>query len=294
MKMHAFRVVPLGAHLLDDVVAWAMTLPLEDRFFLGQNDVRLDQAFIGQRFLRLNFGKARHGHGPGQMSERDIVERIDLEPGRRFGEDTAAIFDRATGFIAIQFNQFGPRARAIEAYLSAADLSMNPSVLRSGFTIAGHYRQDFYDRLRDLAVIKELSVKISLPGATRHDREIGRAMGSVLSAPLPEGAETVTLKIKPGRDRHSSLAPADVASWVSELVEHSGAGLRGGRIVGKLEDRGEDQVIDLIDDQVTAEQSLPPGLGQRMAIEDRWHALERAILAWIANGEVPGPTGQAA
>lgn len=217
MKMHAYRVVQRGQRSLPDVVTAINALPLGDRFFLGVTEPRLDNLAMGRRYVRLNFGRIRTGHGPGQIGIHNPVDPIMLDEGRRFGEDTAAVLDTASGYMSIQYNHYGPRATAIEEYLTAADLELNPGRREYGFTIAPHFRDEFYDRLRRMEVIKELDLTISIPGVRRHDRARGRALGSVLEAPLPDGTETIKLALKPARNRGASLSPEGVAMWVEDL-----------------------------------------------------------------------------
>jgi hypothetical protein len=287
MKIPAYRLVQRGPRSLERVTQQVDALPLTDRFFLGTTEARLENIFPGRRFLKLNFGRIRGGHGPGQMSLSEPVDPISLGAGRRFGEDTAAVLDKDSGYIAVQYNHFGPRAVSLEEYLTAADIDQNPGSGRHGFTIAPHFQDDFYDRLRRMEVIKELDLTISLPGARRHDREVGRALGSVLDAPLPDGTETVKLALKPARHRGASLSPEGVAMWIQDMIQHRGGGLKSGRVVGKEVAGGRSEVIDLIEDQVSMTIDLPPGLGQRVTLEDRWHALEGALRTWLANGDLP-------
>lgn len=287
MKMLAYRLIQQGSTSIVDLAAEIDAIPLASRFFLGANEPRLERHHLGSRFLRMNFGRRRRGHGPGQMGDNSEVSIIDLPTGREFGEDTAAVFDRRTGYLALQYNHFGPRFGAIEEYLTAADRELHAHEEPYGFRLIPHYTQSLYDRIRRLEVIKEVDLTVSLPRYRDSGRQAGAALGAFLANPYPNGTETLKVSVRAGRGRDDSLSPGDVIALVQDAVGMRGSGIRAGRIYGREGADDKVEPINLLEDQVSLTASLPPGLGQRVDIEDRWHALEEAIRTWLTNQDLP-------
>jgi hypothetical protein len=286
MKILAFRLHPLGPTSVRDTAAAVAAMPLQNRFFLGRNDLRLENWFEGQQFICMAFGRARHGHGPGQMGQDVPLSDINLGDGRTFGEDTALVVDKATGFAAIQYNHYGPRARSIEQYLTAADLTFNPGAPQYGFSMGAVLRPDVYDQIRDMAVLKELEFTISLPSLNAAGRPPGRSLLSVVTNPYPEGTETVTMKLKANRARDASIRPDDFFDLVNDLLPHIGGGLKDAKVVGRRGEGEERETIDLVEEQVARSVQLVPGPGQRLAVNDRWQALEDTLRQWLLNRDV--------
>lgn len=105
--------------LLEEVQDW----PLESRLrSINNRDMRLDHVERAANGLwMLDFTVLRFDNGPGRASKHSPLRDFDLQEGEGFGEGTAAIYDSASGYIALQYNHYGARSAAICAYLSTLD-----------------------------------------------------------------------------------------------------------------------------------------------------------------------------
>lgn len=288
MKMLAYRFHPLGNWNVRDLAAAIMDTPLAERSFLGRNDLRLEDWHDGRQFLSLVFGKPRLGHGPGQMSRDAPLADIRLGNGRSFGEDTAVVIEKNSGFAAIQYNHFGPRGRAIGHYLNASLLSLDPESQGIGFSLGAVLSRDVVERIRNMEVIKEVDFTVSLPSLAAADREAGRALGAVVAHPHPAGTETLHITYKAARARDASLRPDDVRSWLEDLLPFANSGLRSAKVTGRAEEGAERETIDLIEEQIAAIAQILPGPAQRLDLNERWQALADALRQWLLNGELQG------
>jgi hypothetical protein len=129
---------------------------------------------------------------------------------------------------APQFNIIitGPRVSAIEKYLFAYDLSLGgvrPAQHgerdedRFGFRFGALLSPNAYARLQQLGVIREIEFAVSVPGAREADLAAGRSLSEVLSAPLPKGVETITIKLKAAARRNSALGRQGVMGIVNDV-----------------------------------------------------------------------------
>lgn len=288
MKILAFRVHQAGTLSLPDLAARILGEPLSERSYLGRNDLRLENSLDGANFLALVFGKPRLGHGPGQMGRDVPLGDITLGQGRNFGEDTAMVVDKASGYAAMQYNHFGPRARSIEQYLSTASFSLTDD-FENGFRIGAVLRRDVVERIRAMDVIKEVDYTVSIPGLVAADRAAGRSLGAAVGNPHPEGTETLRISYRANRARDASLRPDDVRSLLEDLLPFVGSGaLRNAKVVGRMDEGAERETIDLIEEQIAHTVPILPGSGQRLDLNERWTALRDTLRQWLMNDALQG------
>ncbi|WP_157776548.1 DUF6731 family protein [Nitratireductor aquibiodomus] len=122
MKIHAYEAAQKGPRTLEELLRCIHRQPLENRFYLGEEGIRLEDVVERDGLWFADFVAPRGGHGPGKMKRSRPLEGIQLQEDERFGEDTGMVYDPATRYAAVQYNHFGPRIKAIENYLYAADL----------------------------------------------------------------------------------------------------------------------------------------------------------------------------
>lgn len=280
MKILAVQIQQQGNLTLTDLIAEIHALPLADRRFAG-SDLRLDEANLeGDLHTYADFAKARGGHGPGRMSRHAPLTEIDLGEDEFFGEDTGLVFDRPTGRAALQFNQFGPRLRAIEDYINIAARNLGHD--QTSFSFGQCLKPDAYARLAQLGLYKEIDYKISVPGADRAGLAAGRSVGEMLRAPLPGGVETINVTLAASTKRDSSLNPEGVMAIVNDL-QRAGDAVKRAVVKGR-DVNGRRERIDLIEEFLSVEADLRPARGHRYARPDRWISLRNALNAWRAEG----------
>ncbi len=109
MKMHAYQVVVTNGPSAGDLLRRIDETPFEQRIRrTGGGDVRLDDLRVEDGLWLLDCVKHRVGHAPGIASTTARVQGVTLEEGQTFAEETAALYDEATGYMVVQYNHHGP------------------------------------------------------------------------------------------------------------------------------------------------------------------------------------------
>lgn len=293
MKVYAYRIQQRGPRALEDLLERVRRRPLDQRSYQGAESMRLEDARRRNGLWFADFAVPRGGHGPGRMGRNRQIADIRLGEGERFGEDTGFAYDPVTRYLALQYNHSGPREQGIERYLAAADLSFGeipeangPEIDRCGYDLAAVLKPDAYARLRGWGIYKSIEMKISVPGAQRADIAAGRSLGSVLRAPLPDGISTITIGMTATQDREGALGNERMRQIIRDAQQLGGA-LLSAKVRGKRTEADKSDVVDLVNDRVTAEPTLRMGPALRYTQADRWEALGRVLRQWIADGILP-------
>lgn len=246
----------------------------------------------------MDFARERGGHGPGRMGLNEALQEIPLRAGQNFGEDTGIAYDVNSGLAAIQYNHYGPRAESIEEYLYMYDLGLGglraaarpdePDEERCGFTFGAFLKHDAYARLQKFGIIHEIDFTIALPGVNPGDLQAGRSLAEILRAPLPEGAETLSMHIKAAPGRGGALG-RDGAFGIIDQLRRLGGDVKRGFVRGKPspgDKRFEN--VDLVEERLSTEASIELGRGRRYSRDDRWNALSGQLHTWLDDGSLHG------
>lgn len=294
MKIYAFRVQQNGRRGLGQLLELVNNADLNDRHYMGERFMRLEAAFSRDGFWYADFAAPRNGHGPGRMGRGAPIEGIQLEEGHSFGEDTAFAFDPQTGYLAVQYNHYGPRSIGIEKYLYSADVSFGEAQRVDGvaeqelfgFRFGAVLKPDAYARLRRWGIYKSIEFCVSVPGAQAADLDAGRSLTSILNTPLPDGVETITIGLQARPSRDGSLGDDGIRGWLNDL-ERLGQAVKSAVVRGKptAEDRSE--AVNLVTDRISHEVDLPLGVGARYDRQARWNVLGETLRNWIDTGRVP-------
>lgn len=287
MRVYAYRVAQAGGRTIREVAEATGGRLLADRYPPGGPDgLRLEDSNLVGNHVLMSFSRPRQGHGPGSWAQDAPLNDIDLGVGRRFGEDTAVAFDPATGFAAVQFNQYGPRVTHIQEYLTAADLALGIQQGQGvGFTFAPHYKRDAAARLQQMRLVKEIEFTISVPGVNEADFDAGRSVGGILRSNLPGGLQTISIKLSAGRTREAALALNAAHAIIADL-NRLGGDLKAATVTGKAEPRAPRDEVNLVDERLSVEVDIRPNLGHRMALPERWTALGNALRNWQAANQL--------
>lgn len=281
MKIIGYRVEMRGNRSLAELLTAIYDLPLARReIFSAADGLRLESFVHQENRLRLDFARPRPGHGPGRMSSDEELTPFDLEEDEYFGEDTALVIDVATGAAAVQYNHYGPRASAIEDYLSSADHELPGRVGQNyGVDIGIVIRRDAEVRLSNLRFIQSIEAKIAIRGATERDLERGAGLGAVLDSPLPEGIETIRFEMSAGRNAFDLPIARQFISRLQRRDAVQSAIIEGRQAEGERRQR-----IDLIEEQLKANSALEVGRGRRYSRDARWVALDTQLSGWLRDG----------
>lgn len=293
MKILGYRVTSRGPRSFEEIARWAYQLDLEDRFVPGdERGVRLEFLFERDQYLFLDFSKGRTGHGPGQRSRQDTVADIDLPNDGEFAEDTALVYDVESGYLALQYNHYGPRAKNIEEYLTSMDFSLGNLVPDQngdtpyGYEFAVCLSQNAAARLNNIELYRDLEFSVALNGAQQSNLAAGHSLGRILDSPFPDGTETIKVTMKSARNRQGSMAANAVRSFIDGL-RHLGEDVQNAKVHGKAADGSNVDPVDLIEDKLAATVSIPRTPGQRYSRDERWRHLAAQLRRWMESQQMP-------
>jgi hypothetical protein len=209
------------------------------------------------------------------------MSAIDLADDEQFGEDTAMVVHVPTGYAALQYNHYGPRARAVEEYLNSADRAAGDQGNPTAYRLGACLRPDAYSRLQAMGFIQEVDFTIYLPGL---GAQAGLSVGDALNAPLPQGVEVISMSMR-GR-AGGPLGRQDALALVDDLVQ-KGGDLIAAKVWGKpAEGAGRKRPVDLVKEHLSDERDIRPSRGQRFARPERWIALRDILSRWLATGRL--------
>lgn len=287
MKIHAFRLEQQGPGDLLALMDAVRAMPLEDRFFAGDGRaLRLEARGRRGDFYLMDFAGPRGGHGPGRMAPSRPITEFDLQADESFGEDTAIALHIPTGYVAVQYNHYGPRAATVDRYFNAADLEIGGHAPTT-YTLAACLRPDAYRRLAEMGFMQEVEFTIALPGILPGDADRGLSVEGALAAPLPEGVQIISMQLRAMAG--APIGRAGVMGLIDSLTAR-GAELRAARVWGKrAEGLGRKRPVDLVNDHLSNEVDIRTARGQRIARAERWQALTASLTGWLAAGQLQAP-----
>ncbi|WP_230534167.1 DUF6731 family protein [Microvirga roseola] len=290
MKIHAYRVIPRGEISLETVLSHLHGLPLEQRIrSTPVGSLRLEDSDNTGPFWLLDFGGISP-HGPGRASASTPIEDFDLLEEEGFGQETAALYDPASGFMTLQYNHFGPRAGRIQAYLykfarvvaGQAEGEELPDA-PDGFTLLPVMKAETTSRLNHLGIVKRIEMSFYVPGVIENQGRQRPSLSSILDNPVVGSAEQIKLQIVAGRGRAATLAVAPVRQLVTDLL-----GVREDvvelSITARETEEAPSEPMDFIEARLQADIPIQR-TGRRYGRRERWTALRQAFEAWRDNGQ---------
>lgn len=281
MKIHAYKVEYYeGSRPLEVILQQIeREQSLRERIRLI-NQIELRAEFISEQggLWLMDFVRIRTTHGPGRVGRDSEVEGFEFEDEEGFGEETAALYDPASGYFLVQYNHFGVRAGAIADYLSAYDGTEN-----NLYTFKPRYDEDVERRLLNQGITRKISFCLDVTRMSAQDRQRGRPLSEAIEYGRQNGADKIKVEISVQGERHRSLtqnALESLSALRSILGQNPDA-------VTKLEVSGKDnqdsvtEVLDLIAHRLSVEfNDLVLGPDLRYPREERWRALTRAKNGW--------------
>ncbi len=285
LKVHGYHVAPRQDVPLTQVLEFISNLQLARRLIsVFGVPTRLESCREKRGFWLLDFTLIRD-KGPGRSSPAEETQDFELAEGEGFGEETAALFDPATGFMTLQYNHYGPRSARIQAYLNAmARRAVNPQQ-------HGHAPDDPYgfdlnplltaaaiERLDDFELVKSISASFYVPGVRARPEARRRSISGFLDLPLTGGAEQLKFKISAGRKKENHLSKSRVVQAVRELLG-SPDDLSDLTVIAKRNEDAPSEPIDFLDARVEADEAIVAD-GSRYPRRERQRALARVFKEW--------------
>lgn len=281
MKVHACKVEATeGSQPLEEVL-----LQIENEHSLRErirliNQVELRAESIMRRdgLWLMDFVRIRTSHGPGRVGRDSEVEGFEFEDEQGFGEETAALYDPATGYILVQYNHFGVRAGAIADYLSAYDGAEN-----NLYTFKPKYDEDIERRLLNHGITRKISFCLDVTRMSEQDRQRGRPLSEAIDYGRQNGADKIKVEISVQGERNRSLAQGalDSLSALRSIIGQNPDAVTKLEVSGKENQDSVTEVLDLIAHRLSVEfNDLVLGTDLRYPRDERWRALVRAKNGW--------------
>lgn len=282
IRIHVYRIVPSqGSMSVEDMLRRIRQDELEDRTRrFGAEDMRLEQISClsnkatGEKYFYLDFVRLRDTHGPGRASRGRAVQGFELDDDDYFGEETAALFLPATGYLLMQYNHYGVKPRAVAEYLG--QYLENVTNAYDFFVKADPNAERVFQRQN---IIRRLELGIDLAEMNTEDRAAGRSLGEMAKLAKAMGGRKLKITISVGMDKKSGLSARTKESIADLLLNEAGA-LTKAEVAGRETADSDTEVVDLLQHKLTTLQTVKLGKDRRFPFEDRRKALKRAYDEW--------------
>ncbi|MRV73547.1 hypothetical protein GJ700_17685 [Duganella sp. FT92W] len=293
MNVNLYKIIKLpGTPDLEVLLGHIIGLNLEDRIKrIGNSDIRLDQiAPPGtpgntSSFWMLDFIKMRFDHGPGKVGRTTAIEGFDLEDDQGFGEETAALFDPATGYLCVQYNHHGVRASAMQDYFN--QMLVNPDNV-TAYELRVKLDSSADVKLAQKQFITKISYKIAPTDLSPALRNANVGLASALSMNEQQGGNTLEMTISAARGENLLTKAARplieaLRNIRSSDVQNQTHALTHFEVSGRVDEFSRMDAIDMLSPklQVTIGE-LSLGSDRRYTMNSRWIGLQRAIRGWNA------------
>jgi len=287
MKVKLFSVEAADEDTsLGDVLAIIDATTLEQRLrrLAGGHEIRIEKVVRpGERkpYWLLDFVRLRFEHGPGRASARTPLEGFELAEGDGFGEETAMLFDPKTGSLFMQYNHFGVKESAAEAYFSMFD-----DQRAYGFEFLPALDSSVEAKLASASQFSKFTMKVAPAGINKDLRKSNVSLGRALDIADELRAPVVELTVGVGHARTGLPVPSvhDAVNFVKRMIRVSPDSVLRAGVVGKdmSNDDAPSEFLDLIaPKKVWDFDNLELGSDLRYTQSSRFNALERARLDWL-------------
>lgn len=289
VKIHAFKVETANAAgdllPLEDLLEQIQSDNLSNRVRqVERNTIRLEAVQQhSSGYWLMDFGRRRDKRGPGKADHKTPIEGFEFGEGQTFWEETAALFDPAQSALLVEYNHFGARAGAIQAYLTSyrqieetdiADLTV--------YNLQAVYDHGAERRFRNRKATKWFEFKIKPQILQESDyKPRGVALRSAVRFSSSMDAADVYLRVSAGKARKRLLGGSskDDLQELHDLVNEEPEALSKLK-VRMLELDDTLHTVDLIEERLSQTFNLPVDVDKRVPRSERWGALERALNGW--------------
>jgi hypothetical protein len=280
MKIYAYKVKPEddSTKPLEQAFEFYDKWPLDQRMRdLPGSRVRLENLKKKGGIYYANFVIFRGGSGPVIVSEHRPMSEIAIKDDESFGEDTACLYDPQAKYILIQYNHHGPKASAIQDYMTFVE-----GELTHRYTLAPKLSQASEERIRGLRLVSKLEVAFAVPELINENMASSVSVGGALDLARKNGADTLELVL--GNRR--GLIDGAIKDLVVDLfrISPGDPGIKKLTLRAQSAEDVPRETIDLIAERLCSEVDIPLGLGRRYSLADRWDQLAIVRQSWIEAG----------
>lgn len=281
MKVHAYKVdFTDGSQPLEEVL---QKIEYENHLIerirmINQVELRAESVSQLDGLWLMDFVRIRTSHGPGKVGRNSEVEGFEFDEEEGFGEETAALYDPASGYILVQYNHFGVRAGAIADYLSAYD-----GIENNLYTFNPKYDEDVERRLLNHGITRKISFCLDVTKMSQQDRQRGRPLSEAIDYGRENGADKIKVEISVQGERNRSLAQGalDSLSALRSILGQNPDAVTKLEVSGKENQDSVTEALDLIAHRLSVEfNDLVLGADLRYPRDERWRALIRAKNGW--------------
>lgn len=281
VRIHAYKVnVSETSVQLEDVLS---AIKNESDFrsrirLINQVELRAESVDQQDGVWLLDFVRIRTSHGPGKVGRDSEVEGFSFEEEEGFGEETAALYDPATGYILVQYNHFGVRFNAIADYLSDYD-----TVANNLYTFKPKFDEDVERRLLKQGVTRKLAFAIDLSRMSEQDRKRGLPLSEAIELGQKSGADRVRVEIsvQGGKDKSLLQSAQETIESLRGIFGQNPEAVKKLEVSGKEDQEAITEVLDLLGHRLSVEiNDLVLGDDLRYPRSERWRALLRAKNGW--------------
>ena len=255
----------------EDVMSRVSSLPLGDREkTINQKIRRMEDYDVrnGLHFANLlAFEYGGHGRVRSDRPKQDIA----LAEDEYFAPETALLYDPVNNLLFLESSTVTGASTLAKYFALFAPV-------QTSYRLVPRLDEHAAARARRFQSIRSIDVDVAIGPPTMFDRDSG--LGAVQAFAREFDGKGMTLSIKAGRARRSSLFGERFRNAISELLD-SGNDLekidvRGFKARGSVDADGELEVIDLLQHRERRARPLPIDPERRcVSHELRWSALDR-------------------
>jgi hypothetical protein len=286
MYVHLYKVARTeGAPPLEDTLTEIGKLSHENRLqSIGFQTLRLDDELppdLNSPFWKLDFCKFR-SKGPGRASRSTPTTSFQLGHDERFSEETAVVYSPAAGYLALQYNHYGPRAAAIAQYLS--------QFLPDGMEYTFELQLDpaAQARLEKKTLFTKVQYRVAPAELSAAWKANNVSMAKAINVQQQTyGGDWLTMEVSLERDSPQSLSVKDKIKGFFGLASEGPKAVKNLKVAGRDDSGSCIDIVDLLKEKLEKSyKNMPLDTGLRVAASDRWIRIASALSDWAKQGVI--------
>ncbi|MFK7089319.1 DUF6731 family protein [Chromobacterium violaceum] len=282
MAIYLYKIdTNVGSIPMSEQLEFISGIELEQRVkTIGNQLVRLEYAEKRDGLWYLDFAKIRFNSGPGKASVDSPVVGFDMEEDEGFGEETAAIYNPASGYIAIQYNHIGMRFGTMSEYIS----TFNPDQF-NGYTFGVCFDPDVEAKLARKEYYRKLHFSMNFGKITQAHRDNNIPLKDIINLENTFNAGSIEIIVRMPRGGNAlNLATVrDAITYMRAVQEDDSKAVPKLQVYAGNDADATAEVLDLVKQRLVAEYSEPDlvlGQDKRYTRESRFNVIHRAMRGW--------------
>ena len=282
MKIHLYKnEIDKDSRSLLDVIKQIFDMPLQQREkVVGEKTIFLESLKEPRKgsFYAVDFTTRREDNGPGHSVSGKETEDFSLENDAGFGEQTAFVYHPEKEYLAVQYNQYGPRAASIAKYFSEFSTDDEEP---GNFDWKPVFDDNIMQKLQRSKSKTKLSYKLDMSSVSKEmSREIGIEHAYDLWKKYDAAIIEITVSLGRG-ERGKSIR--DVFSAVRNIRRLNDSVKRLQAQV-KIDDDSNAEILNLLDHKWMKEidnKKLTKTKGLRYTFGSRAKIIREVLREWL-------------